>query len=145
MLLYLTYLHPAKSQAGKAKFLKKIRRWGVGIFYFDKEKAARYSALSVLKKGSIPTGFIHDIDDDGEKSSGKSDNFEKNPQKGTENGGTERIFLHVHEVFTAEEIREFGSQQTDATPAEAGRIYRNASEFYLNILSHVLNVKRENF
>ena len=38
---------------------------GVGIFYFDKEKAARYSALSVLKKGSIPTGFVHNIDDEG--------------------------------------------------------------------------------
>ena len=133
----------AKSQAGKAIILKRIRRWGVGIFYFDQNKAARYNALS-KKEGIIPTGFIHNIDDDGEKSSGKSDNFEKNPQKGTENGGTERIFLHVHEVFTAEEIREFGSQQTDATPAEAGRIYRNASEFYLNILSQVLNVKREN-
>ena len=38
---------------------------GIGIFYFDEEKAARYNALSLLKKGIIPTGFVHNLDDPG--------------------------------------------------------------------------------
>jgi len=33
---------------------------GIGIFYFDKEKAGRYSAYS-KKIGSIPTGVVHNI------------------------------------------------------------------------------------
>lgn len=37
---------------------------GVGIFYFDKEKASRYNALS-KKGGIIPTGLVHNINDDG--------------------------------------------------------------------------------
>ena len=131
----------AKSQAGKAIILKRIRRWGVGIFYFDQNKAARYNALS-KKEGIIPTGFVHNMDDDGEKSSGKSEIFEKNPQKGTENGGTERIFLHVHEVFTEEEIkRSAGQLRAPEMQTREG----SPSDLYRNILREVLNVKRENF
>ena len=33
---------------------------GIGILYFDEEKASKYGALS-KKKGSIPTGFVHNI------------------------------------------------------------------------------------
>ena len=37
---------------------------GVGVFYFDKTKAARYTALS-NRKGNIPIGFVHNIDEIG--------------------------------------------------------------------------------
>jgi len=37
----------------------------VGVFYVDTKKAARYSALSGLVKGSIPSGVIHNINDPG--------------------------------------------------------------------------------
>lgn len=37
---------------------------GIGIFYFDEEKAGRYRTLS-NRKGRIPTGFVHTIDDVG--------------------------------------------------------------------------------
>lgn len=33
---------------------------GIGILYFDEEKASKYTALS-KKKGNIPTGFVHNI------------------------------------------------------------------------------------
>ncbi len=33
---------------------------GIGILYFDEEKASKYNALS-KKKGIIPTGFAHNI------------------------------------------------------------------------------------
>ena len=33
---------------------------GVGIFYFDKEKASRYSARSKIT-GAIPTGIVHTV------------------------------------------------------------------------------------
>ena len=79
--------------------MKKIRRWGVGIFYFDQNKAARYNALS-KKEGIIPTGFVHNMDDDGEKSSGKSEIFEKIRKKGRK----------------TEERREFFSMSTRFLP-----------------------------
>ena len=45
------------------KFLKpalEAEKTGVGIFYFDEEKASRYSARSKVT-GSIPTGVVHTI------------------------------------------------------------------------------------
>ena len=61
------------------KFLKpalEAEKNGVGIFYFDKEKASRYSALS-KKEGSIPTGLVHNINDDGSPVKGL---FKKNTE-----------------------------------------------------------------
>ncbi len=51
--------------------------------------------------------------------------------------------FYVHEVFTEDEIKKLGDQQTDAAPDDTGRMYRNASEFYRNILASVMNVKAE--
>lgn len=48
-------------------FLKpalEAEKQGVGIFYLDDKKANRYSALS-KKEGSIPAGFVHNINDEG--------------------------------------------------------------------------------
>jgi len=55
------------------KFLKpalEAEKNGVGIFYFDKEKASRYNALS-NRKGIIPTGIVHNIDENGSPVKGK--------------------------------------------------------------------------
>lgn len=49
--------------------------------------------------------------------------------------------FYVHEVFTEDEIAKLGSQQTDAALANTSRKYRNASEFYCNIIAKVLNYK----
>ena len=49
--------------------------------------------------------------------------------------------FYVHEVFTEDEIAKLGSQQTDAALANTSRKYRNASEFYRNIIAKVLNYK----
>ncbi len=44
---------------------------GVGVFYIDKEKAGKYSALSAIadkarnQQGSISSGLVHNIDDNG--------------------------------------------------------------------------------
>ncbi len=57
--------------------------------------------------------------------------------------GRENRF-YVHEVFTEDEITKLGSQQTDAALANTSRKYRNASEFYRNIIAKVLNYKPEN-
>ena len=43
-----------------------MRKNGVGIFYFDKEKAKRYPAYS-NKIRKIPLGFLHNIADIGIK------------------------------------------------------------------------------
>ena len=44
----------------------------MGVFYVDTKKAARYSALSGLVKGSIPSGVIHNINDPGSPVKGVS-------------------------------------------------------------------------
>ena len=49
--------------------------------------------------------------------------------------------FYVHEIFTEDEIAKLGSQQTDAALANTSRKYRNASEFYRNIIAKVLNYK----
>ena len=48
--------------------------------------------------------------------------------------------FYVYEVFTEDEITKLGGQQTDAASDIADREYRNASEFYRNIVAMVLNV-----
>ena len=44
-------------------------------------------------------------------------------------------------MFTEDEIKKLGNQQTDAAPDFSGRMYRNASEFYRTIIARVMNVK----
>ncbi|MBS1369738.1 MAG: hypothetical protein HPZ91_07245 [Lentisphaeria bacterium] len=51
--------------------------------------------------------------------------------------------FYVHEVFTEDEIEKLGSRQTDATSGKPDRLYRNASEFYRNIIASVMNIKPE--
>ena len=41
-------------------FRLRTEKKGIGILYFDEEKASKYGALS-KGKGSIPTGFVHNI------------------------------------------------------------------------------------
>ena len=54
--------------------------------------------------------------------------------------GTPNRF-YVHEVFTEDEIRELGSQQT--APHLSAMAHRNASEFYKKILAEVMNIKSD--
>ena len=44
-------------------------------------------------------------------------------------------------MFTEDEIKKLGNQQTDAAPDFSGRMYRNASEFYRTIITRIMNVK----
>ena len=52
--------------------------------------------------------------------------------------GRENRF-YVHEVFTEDEIKKLGSQQT--APRLSAMAHRNASEFYRIIIARVMNVK----
>ena len=47
--------------------------------------------------------------------------------------------FYVHEVFTEDEIKKLGSQQT--APRLSAMAHRNASEFYRTIIARVMNVK----
>ena len=47
--------------------------------------------------------------------------------------------FYVHEVFTEDEIKKLGNQQT--APRLSAMAHRNASEFYRTIIARVMNVK----
>ena len=65
----------------------------------------------------------------------------KNASAKIKNRKNDNFRFSVSPVFTEEEIIKLGSQQTDAALDITSRKYRNAFEFYRNIIAQVLNYK----